>query len=81
METIGIIATAGILNIVCFFIGHKAGKGEEIKLPDASKLNPTNAYHTRKEKKAAAEEAERVGKIIGNIERYDGTDAGQQDIG
>lgn len=80
METILIMVTVGMLNVACFLIGYKAGKKEEIKAPEVSKLNPINLYHEHKEKEAAREEADKVMKILENVERYDGTSYGQQDV-
>lgn len=81
METILLIVTISILNIVCFFIGAKVGqtvvKGEEIKMPN---LNPVDIYHEHKEKEEAKQEMDKLEKILSNMERYDGTAAGQEDI-
>ena len=48
METIILIISIGIMNILCFFIGAKIGqkviKGEEIKAPDISKLNASDFF-------------------------------------
>lgn len=86
MENILLIATIGLLNVACFFIGactvQKAGKGEEITAP-----TPANLYEShkekeqeRREKEEARKEAEKIEKILLNMERYDGTSAGQQDV-
>lgn len=84
METIGIIAVTSILNIVCFFIGAKIGqktsKGEEIKTPNLPSLNPIALYNEHQEKKKAEEELSKLDSILKNVERYDGTSAGQEDI-
>lgn len=81
---ISLIATVGILNIVCFFIGAKIGQktvtGKEIKVPDVSKLNPMNIYREHEERKEAQREKEKLEVILGNIERYDGTGARQEDV-
>lgn len=79
-----LILTISILNIVCFFIGAKIGqtvsKGEKIQAPDMSKLNPMNIYREHEEKKEAQKEKEKLEVILGNIERYDGTGARQEDV-
>ena len=69
------------LNIVCFFVGAKVGqkvvKGETIETPN---LNPMKAYKEKQEKKAAQEEQDKIDAIMRNIERYDGSTRGQEDI-
>lgn len=84
METIILIISIGIMNILCFFIGAKIGqkviKGEEIKTPDISKLNPMNIQKKREEKYEVEKEKSKLETILRNIERYDGTDAGQEDV-
>jgi hypothetical protein len=79
-----LILTVSILNIVCFFIGAKIGqktvKGENIEAPDLSKLNPMNIYREHEERKEAQREKEKLEVILGNIERYDGTGARQEDV-
>lgn len=84
METIILIISIGIMNILCFFIGAKIGqkviKGEEIKAPDISKLNPMNIQKKREEKYEVEKEKSKLETILRNIERYDGTDTGQEDV-
>lgn len=84
METIGLAVVIGTLCIACFLIGVKAGRHEEIKVPDASKLNPVTIYHEHKERKTEKEEEqaeiEKNEAILRNVDRYDGTDRGQEDI-
>ena len=69
------------LNIVCFFIGAKVGqkvvKGETLETPN---LNPMKAYREKRSKKAAQEEQDKIDAIMRNIERYDGSTRGQEDI-
>ena len=80
MDTLEILVL-GALNIVCFFVGSKLGqmvvKGKDIKVPIKS---PFKAYEERQERKEAQKEQEKLDAIIRNIERYDGTDNGQEDI-
>ena len=82
METILLIATVGTLNVVCFFIGAKVGqtvaKGKEIETPKIS--SPVTLYKAHREAKEAEAEKNRLDVILANIERYDGTGAGQQDV-
>lgn len=84
METIILIVSIGIINILCFFVGAKIGqkviKGEEIKTPDISKLNPMNIQKKREEKYEVEKEKSKLETILRNIERYDGTDTGQEDV-
>lgn len=84
METILLVLVIGILCIVCFFVGARVGqkvvRGEEIKTPDISKLNPMNIKKEREQKYEAEKEKNKLETILKNIERYDGTDAGQEDV-
>ena len=84
MGTILLVLVIGILCIVCFFIGARVGqkvvKGEEIKAPSISKLNPINIYKEHQEKQEMEKEKNKVETILRNIERYDGTDTGQEDV-
>ena len=83
METIILILSIGIMNILCFFIGAKVGqkvvKGEDIKLPD-----PIKAIEEKKDtwefKKEQEEEKERLKIQLENIDNYNGTPLGQKDI-
>lgn len=77
---LGMAITTG-LNVTCFLIGAMVGqkvvKGEKIELP---KVNPMQAYKEHQEKKAAEEEKDKLDTILKNIERYDGTPRGQEDV-
>ena len=76
-----LILTVGTLNVVCFFVGAKVGqkvsKGEpvEVKIP-----NPMQAIREREDKREAKREQDRIDTIIRNIENYDGTGNGQEDV-
>lgn len=67
-------------NIVCFVIGARVGqkvsKGETIVMP-----TPMQAVRERKERKEAQMEQDRFNTIMSNIEKYDGTGKGQEDVG
>lgn len=82
MENILMILTLGTLNIVCFFIGAKVGqkvvKGESVEMPS---VNPIKAIREHNEKKSAEIEQNKFDAIMRNIERYDGTSKGQEDVG
>jgi hypothetical protein len=71
----------GTLCIVCFFIGAKVGqtayKGEKIETPREAVIN---AVRERKSKKEAEYKQERLDTIMRNIESYDGTANGQEDV-
>lgn len=81
METIILIALVGTLNVVCFFIGAKVGqtvaKGEPIELPS---VNPIEIIREHNDKREAEKEQDRIETIMRNIERYDGTSSGQEDV-
>ena len=81
METALIILAVGALCIVCFFVGAKVGqtvaKGEKIEAPS---LNPFKAVQEYKANKKADSEQDRIDKIMRNIERYNGTSSGQEEV-
>lgn len=68
-------------NITCFVIGAKIGqavsKGETIETPS---INPLEAYRKHEAKKVAQREQEKIDAIMRNIESYDGTERGQEDV-
>ena len=80
MEILLVLAV-GTLCIVCFFVGAKVGqtvsKGETIETPT---LNPMKLIQEHREKKAAEEEQSKIDTILRNVERYDGTSHGQEDV-
>lgn len=80
MEILLVIAV-GALNVACFLIGAKVGqkvsRDEPVTLPP---LNPMKLYQEHREKKEAEREQDRRSKILQNIEIYDGTASGQQDV-
>lgn len=83
MEYIILIAIPIIsaLNIACFLIGAKVGqmvvKDEpiEVKLPD-----PLKAIRENEERKEAKREQDKLETIMRNIDNYDGTGNGQEDV-
>lgn len=81
MEAVLLLLVMGAANIACFVIGahigQKTAKGEVIELP---KVNPLEAAQERREKRAAQEERDKVEAILRNIENYDGTGYGQEDV-
>lgn len=76
------IALTGFLNIACFIvgaqIGQKVSKGEKVEIPN---LNPMKAVRENRARKEVAQEQDKLSKIMRNIERYDGTSRGQEDVG
>ena len=76
-----LLLVMGAVNIACFVIGARVGqktaKGEDIKLPT---VNPMELAQERREKRAAQEERDKVETILRNIESYDGTGYGQEDV-
>lgn len=80
MEAVTILAI-GFLCCVCFVIGAKVGqkvsKGEEIQMPT---VNPMEAVREHRAKKEAQSEQDRIDTILRNIEGYNGTPEGQEDV-
>lgn len=78
--TIAFIAVV-VSNMLCFVLGARVGqkvvKGEPIEMP---KIDPARARVERQGKRAAEAEAERYNAILRNIEAYDGTERGQEDV-
>ena len=80
MEVVTILAM-GFVCIACFMIGAKVGqqtaKGEKVELPT---VNPMEAYREREAKKEAKKEQDKLDTIMRNIESYDGTPKGQEEV-
>lgn len=76
-----LVLTTGALCAFCFIIGAKVGqtvsKGETIKTPT---INPIKAMREHTAKKEAEMEQDRIETIMKNIEAYDGTERGQEDV-
>lgn len=81
ISVVSVIIATGCFCLLSFVVGAKVGmavsKGEEIKTPT---VNPFKAYHEREQKREAHKEQERLETIMRNIERYDGTGMGQEDV-
>lgn len=85
METILTILMTGALCCICFLIGAKVGqkvsKGEPVELPS---VNPIKAIkegrETKESEREAKKEADKLDTILRNIEKYDGTARGQEDV-
>lgn len=74
-----LIAIVVVSNILCFSIGAKVGqkviKGESIEFPD-----PMKAVREHQARKEAEKEQSKLDTIRRNIDRYDGTGYGQEDV-
>lgn len=81
METIILIISIGIMNILCFFIGAKVGqkviKGETIEIPKIEPIKKIREYNENREV-LKMQEKDRV--INENIDNYNGTSLGQKDL-
>ena len=73
METILLIVSIGIMNILCFFIGARVGQKvvnkEEIKLPN---INPIQAYREYEVKREIDKADEQYKKDLEAINNYNG---------
>ena len=76
-----LLAVMGAVNIFCFLIGAKVGqavvKGEKVEMPS---IYPLKAVREHEAKKEAQKEQDRLNAILRNIEAYDGTGRGQEEI-
>jgi len=76
-----LMAVVAVSNILCFLIGAKVGqkvvKGEEVQLPT---INPMEAYREHQERKEAERVKDKVETILRNIDNYDGTPNGQEEV-
>ena len=80
MEVLLLLVMA-LSNIVCFItgarVGQKVQKGEEVKLPT---VNPMEIYREQKAKEEATFKQSQYETIMRNIDNYDGTSYGQEDV-
>ena len=81
MELVLCMIILGLTNIACFMIGasvrQKVDKGEEVKLPA---FNPMEAVRAHQERKEVEMEKNRIDTILRNIDSYDGTPDGQEEV-
>jgi hypothetical protein len=79
MEVLLIVAISAA-NIFCFLVGARVGqkvaKGEPVELPK----DPLQAIRDSQDRKEAKRKQSRVDTMLRNIDKYDGTPAGQEDI-
>lgn len=76
-----LLAIMVAVNILCFMVGAKVGqtvsKGEEVKLPTVDPVKDVREHLDRKE---AEYEQNRIDTILRNIESYNGTADGQEEV-
>jgi hypothetical protein len=76
-----LMAIFSLSNIACFLIGAKVGQKvvnqEKIELPT---VNPMKAYREHQARKEAEMEKSKIDTILRNIDNYDGTPYGQEDV-
>lgn len=76
-----LLAVFSLSNILCFVIGAKVGqkvvKGETVELPN---LDPMQAVRDRRANKEAQMKQEKFDTILRNIDNYDGTPTGQEEV-
>ena len=82
MEVLALVVM-GLMNILCFVIGAKVGQtakqGKEIGI-ELPTVSPTESIKRHQAKREAQKEQQRMDVIMRNIEGYDGTSSGQQDV-
>ena len=81
MESIVLIIVTGCMCIWSFIIGAKVGqgvqKGEKVETPT---VNPMKAYRERREKQEAEMAQNKFDTILRNVDSYNGTAFGQEDV-
>lgn len=66
MEFVMSVLITGIICIICFYMGYKAGKHENIK------INPQEKIQEIKEKKNEKEKIDNLQKSLSNLDDYNG---------
>ena len=81
MEIVLICTIFGVFLCISFVLGARVGQkvvcNQEIKMPT---LNPVKKVKEIMQEKESKKEEERMGIILQNIENYDGSDLGQQEV-
>ena len=76
-----LLLVMGVTNIFCFFVGAKVGQtvtqGEKVELPT---VNPMEIYTKKKAEREAKREQDTKDTIRRNIDNYNGTSMGQEDV-
>lgn len=79
-----LVITVSVINVACFLIGAKIGTGKEIQSPAViyreHKEKKEERIESEREMEEAKREREKLEAIERNLERYNGTGAGQEDI-
>jgi hypothetical protein len=81
MESIILVIVTSAMCIWSFIIGAKVGQavknGEKVETPT---VNPMEAYRQHQAKKEAEMEKNRIDTILRNIDSYNGTEYGQEEV-
>ena len=81
MESIILVIVTSAMCIWSFIIGAKVGQavknGEKVETPT---VNPMEAYRQHQAKKEAEMEKNRRDTILRNIDNYNGTEYGQEEV-
>ena len=81
MESIILVIVTGCMCIWSFVIGAKVGQavrnGEKVETPT---VNPMEAYRQHKAQQEAETEKNRIDTILRNIDNYNGTAYGQEEV-
>jgi hypothetical protein len=77
-----LLLVMGAVNIACFMVGAKVGQtvvnGEEVKLLPVKPAETVQVHQAQSE--AEMDKKTRLETIMRNIDNYDGTDQGQEDV-
>lgn len=80
---IALIAITCVSNIICLFagamVGQKSVREQNIELPNPIKAIK-DTVEKYKEDREAREEQERLERNLRNIEKYDGSELGQEEV-
>lgn len=80
MEALLLLIMVGA-NALCFVIGAKVGQktatGEKITLPE---ISPASQIRQARSAAKAKAEDDQMAVLLQNVERYDGTPAGQKEV-
>ena len=75
-----LMAILSLSNIACFLIGAKVGQKEtRVEMIETPKASPINKIMKHRDKEAEMEK-NRFDTILRNIDNYDGTVYGQEDV-
>ena len=81
METVLVCTVFGVFLCISFLLGAKVGQkianNEPITIPT---LNPVKVVKNYKLTKKQQEEIDELNKLMSNIDNYDGSDIGQQEV-